>query len=90
MNKDGFYGPVNLGNPNEMTIMDLAKRIIELTGASSKIVRRPLPQDDPTRRQPDITVAKRELGWSPKVDLDEGLKKTIANFDERLRQGENV
>lgn len=90
MNKDGFHGPVNLGNPNEMTILDLAKRIIELTGSSSKIVRRPLPQDDPTRRQPDITIAKRELGWNPKVDLDEGLKKTIANFDERLRQGENV
>jgi UDP-glucuronate decarboxylase len=90
MNKDGFYGPVNLGNPNEMTIMDLAKRIIELTGSSSKIVRRPLPQDDPTRRQPDITLAKRELGWSPTVDLNEGLKKTIANFEERLRQGENV
>jgi UDP-glucuronate decarboxylase len=90
MNKDGFYGPVNLGNPNEMTIMDLAKRIIELTGSSSKIVRRPLPQDDPTRRQPDITLAKKELGWSPTVDLNEGLKKTIANFEERLRQGENV
>jgi UDP-glucuronate decarboxylase len=90
MNKDGFHGPVNLGNPNEMTILELAKRIIELTGSSSKIVRRPLPQDDPTRRQPDITIAKRELGWNPKVDLDEGLKKTIANFDERLRQGENV
>jgi UDP-glucuronate decarboxylase len=81
---------VNLGNPNEMTIMDLAKRIIELTGSSSKIVRRPLPQDDPTRRQPDITLAKKELGWSPTVDLNEGLKKTIANFEERLRQGENV
>lgn len=90
MNKDGFYGPVNLGNPNEMTIVDLAKRIIELTGSSSKIVRRPLPQDDPTRRQPDITLAKRELDWTPTVDLDQGLKKTIANFEERLREGENV
>lgn len=90
MNKDGFYGPVNLGNPNEMTIMDLAKRVIELTGSSSKIVRRPLPQDDPTRRQPDITLAKRELGWTPSVELNEGLKKTIANFDERLRQGESA
>lgn len=90
MNRDGFYGPVNLGNPNEMTIMDLAKRVIELTGSSSKIVRRPLPQDDPTRRQPDITLAKRELGWTPSVELNEGLKKTIANFDERLRQGESA
>ncbi len=90
MNKDGFYGPVNLGNPNEMTIMDLAKRVIELTGSRSKIVKRPLPQDDPTRRQPDITVAKRELGWTPAVDLNEGLTKTIANFEERLRQGESA
>lgn len=90
MNKDGFYGPVNLGNPNEMTIMDLAKRVIELTGSSSKIVRRPLPQDDPTRRQPDITLAKHELGWTPSVELNDGLKKTIANFDERLRQGESA
>jgi UDP-glucuronate decarboxylase len=90
MNKEGFYGPVNLGNPNEMTIVDLAKRVIELTGSKSKIVKRPLPQDDPTRRQPDITVAKRELDWSPTVDLDSGLKRTIANFDERLRAGEGV
>jgi UDP-glucuronate decarboxylase len=90
MNKEGFYGPVNLGNPNEMTIVDLAKRVIELTGSKSKIVKRPLPQDDPTRRQPDITVAKRELDWSPTVDLDSGLKKTIANFDERLKAGEGV
>lgn len=87
MNKDGFYGPVNLGNPNEMTIIDLAKRIIELTNSKSKIVKRPLPQDDPTRRQPDISVAKRELNWTPRVDLNEGLLKTIANFEERLRNG---
>lgn len=90
MNKDGFFGPVNLGNPNEMTIMDLAKRVIELTGSGSKIVKRPLPQDDPTRRQPDISLAKRELHWTPTVDLDAGLKKTIANFDERLRAGESA
>ncbi len=88
MAKDGFAGPVNLGNPNEMTISDLAKRVIDLTGSRSRIVKRPLPQDDPTRRQPDISLAKRELGWSPKVDLDAGLKKTIADFDERLRAGE--
>jgi UDP-glucuronate decarboxylase len=90
MNKEGFYGPVNLGNPNEMTIIDLAKRVIELTGSKSTIVKRPLPQDDPTRRQPDISVAKRELNWAPHVDLDTGLKKTIANFEERLRAGEGV
>ncbi len=88
MNKDGFYGPVNLGNPNEMTIKALADRVIQLTGSRSKIVHKPLPTDDPTRRQPDISLAKKELGWEPKVDLDAGLKKTIANFEERLRKGE--
>ena len=90
MNKDGFVGPVNLGNPNEMTIADLAKKVIDLTGSRSKIVKRPLPKDDPTRRQPDISLAKRELGWAPKVDLDAGLKKTISDFDARLRQGETA
>lgn len=90
MTKDGFRGPVNLGNPNEMTIADLAKRVVDLTGSRSKIVQRPLPKDDPTRRQPDISLAKRELSWAPKVDLDAGLKKTIADFDERLRRGETA
>lgn len=85
MNREGFYGPVNLGNPNEMTIIDLAKKIIELTGSSSKVVLRPLPTDDPTRRKPDISLAKRELKWEPSVLLDEGLKRTIADFDARLR-----
>jgi UDP-glucuronate decarboxylase len=90
MSRDGFRGPVNLGNPNEMTIADLAKKVVSLTGSRSKIVQRPLPKDDPTRRQPDISLAKAELGWSPKVDLDAGLKKTIADFDERLRRGESA
>lgn len=85
MNREGFYGPVNLGNPNEMTIIDLAKKIIELTGSSSNVVLRPLPTDDPTRRKPDISLAKRELKWEPSVLLDEGLKRTIADFDARLR-----
>jgi UDP-glucuronate decarboxylase len=88
MNKDGFYGPVNLGNPNEMPIKALAERIINLTGSRSKIVHKPLPKDDPTRRQPDISLAKKELGWEPAVDLDTGLKKTIADFEQRLRNGE--
>jgi UDP-glucuronate decarboxylase len=90
MNRDDFYGPVNLGNPNEMTIADLAKRVIELTGSRSKIVERPLPQDDPTRRQPDISLAKRELGWSPVVDLNAGLQKTIEDFSGRLSRGEGA
>jgi UDP-glucuronate decarboxylase len=88
MSKDSFHGPVNLGNPNEMTIGDLAKRVIELTGSSSKIVQRPLPQDDPTRRQPDISLAKRELSWTPVVDLNTGLQKTITDFKKRLDDGE--
>jgi UDP-glucuronate decarboxylase len=90
MNKDGFNGPVNLGNPNEMTIIDLAKRVIELTGSSSRIVKRPLPQDDPTRRQPAIDLAKRELGWTPSIDLNDGLLKTIDDFRARLAQGEGL
>lgn len=88
MQKDNWHGPVNLGNPNELTIKALAERIINLTGSRSKIVYKPLPKDDPTRRQPDISLAKRELGWEPKIDLDAGLKRTIADFDERLRNGE--
>lgn len=90
MNRDNFYGPVNLGNPNEMTIVDLAKRVIALTGSSSPIAKRPLPQDDPTRRQPDISLAKRELSWEPRVVLDEGLKRTIEDFKARLAAGEDV
>lgn len=90
MNKEGFAGPVNLGNPNEMTIVELAKKIISLTGSKSRIVHRPLPQDDPTRRKPDISLAHRELGWQPRVDVDTGLQKTIADFDKRLEAGESV
>ena len=77
---DGFVGPVNLGNPNEFTIRELAELVIELTGSRSKVVHKPLPVDDPTRRQPDITLAKERLDWEPKVPLREGLEKTIAWF----------
>ena len=77
-------GPVNLGNPHEFTIIDLASKIIALTGSSSKIVHRPLPHDDPKQRQPDIARAKEILAWSPQVQLDEGLKRTIAYFDRLL------
>jgi UDP-glucuronate decarboxylase len=79
MNAD-VIGPVNLGNPDEFTIRELAELVIELTGAKSKIVERPLPVDDPTRRQPDITLAKKHLNWQPQVKLREGLTKTIAWF----------
>jgi UDP-glucuronate decarboxylase len=77
---DDFHGPVNLGNQGEFTILELANLVIELTGSKSKIVHRPLPQDDPTRRQPDITLARKMLGWEPKVPLKQGLQKTIDWF----------
>ena len=82
---DPFIGPVNIGNPNEFTILDLAREIIRLTGSSSKIVFQPLPVDDPTQRQPDINLAREKLnGWEPVTQLEEGLKKTIAYFDDLL------
>jgi len=73
-------GPINLGNPGEFSIKELAEKVVAMTGSGSKIVYEPLPQDDPTQRQPDITQAKEKLGWHPKVPLDEGLKSTIAYF----------
>jgi UDP-glucuronate decarboxylase len=81
---EDFIGPVNIGNPGEFTILELAKKVIEITGSKSKIVFRPLPEDDPMQRQPDISLAKKELNWEPKVELDEGLKKTISYFDKLL------
>jgi UDP-glucuronate decarboxylase len=77
---DGFTGPVNIGNPGEYTILELAELIIEMTGSKSKLVFEPLPQDDPTRRCPDISLAKQVLDWEPKIPLREGLKNTIAWF----------
>ena len=76
--------PVNIGNPHEMTIEDIARTIIELTGSKSQIVYRPLPEDDPKVRQPDITRARTLLGWEPKVGLDEGLRKTLEYFREKV------
>ena len=81
---DSFTGPVNLGNPVEFTISNLADLIIRMTGSKSKIVHRPLPQDDPQQRQPDISFAIKELGWSPKVDAETGLGKTIEYFRKVL------
>ena len=83
---DDFTGPVNLGNPHEVTIRELAEKIIALTGSSSKIVSKPLPRDDPKRRRPDITLARERLGWQPTVPLEVGLVQTIAYFEERLRR----
>ena len=81
---DSFTGPVNLGNPGETSIKQLAEIIVELTGSRSKIVHRPLPDDDPQRREPDISLAKSQLGWEPKTSLEEGLRLTIAYFDNIL------
>ncbi len=78
--REEFTGPVNIGNPNEFTMTELAGKIISLTGSTSSIVHLPLPADDPTQRQPDISLAKKELGWEPAVMLDEGLVKTIDYF----------
>ena len=76
-----FLGPVNLGNPGEFTMLELAQKVLQHTGSQSKLVFKPLPGDDPTRRRADITVAKRELnGWEPRIALDEGLEKSIAYF----------
>ncbi|MGE3541043.1 MAG: UDP-glucuronic acid decarboxylase family protein [Candidatus Tectimicrobiota bacterium] len=83
---DDFVGPVNLGNPAEFTILELAELVLKLTGARSTIVRKPLPQDDPTQRQPDITLAKQALGWTPKVALEEGLGRTIDYFRALLHR----
>jgi UDP-glucuronate decarboxylase len=79
-NPQGFIGPVNIGNPVEFTIRELAETVIDLCGSSSKLIYRPLPDDDPTRRRPDIALAKEQLDWEPVVPLREGLKKTIAWF----------
>jgi UDP-glucuronate decarboxylase len=81
MATENFTGPVNTGNPNEFTILELAQKVIKLTGSTSKIIYKPLPSDDPTQRQPDITLAKEKLGgWEPKIQLEEGLIKTIEYF----------
>jgi UDP-glucuronate decarboxylase len=77
---DDFIGPVNLGNPGEFTIMELAQLVIEMTGSKSQLVYKPLPADDPTKRRPDITLAKKHLNWEPQIPLADGLKKTIAWF----------
>ncbi|KGD63451.1 dTDP-glucose 4-6-dehydratase [Alcanivorax nanhaiticus] len=88
MNSDSSVtGPINLGNPGEFTVRELAEHVIDLTGSSSKLVFEPLPQDDPRQRRPDITKAESQLGWQPGINLDEGLKKTITYFENLLSAG---
>jgi UDP-glucuronate decarboxylase len=81
---DDFTGPMNLGNPGEFTILELAQTVIRMTGSSSRIVHNPLPQDDPMQRQPDITLARQVIGWEPQTKLEDGLVKTIAFFRQTL------
>jgi len=84
---DGFIGPVNIGNQNEFTMLELAREIIDICGTKSKITHLPLPKDDPTQRQPDISLAKEKLnGWWPKVELREGLEKTVAYFEQLIKE----
>ena len=82
--EDGFTGPANLGNPNEFTIKELATKVIEITGSRSKLEFKTLPHDDPKQRQPEISLAKKGLGWEPRVQLEQGLKKTIPYFEKFL------
>ncbi|MFZ2197628.1 MAG: UDP-glucuronic acid decarboxylase family protein [Thermodesulfovibrionales bacterium] len=84
---EGFTGPVNLGNPGEFSIMELALKVVEMTGSRSEIVLKPLPTDDPRQRRPDITLAKKMLGWEPKISLEVGLVHTINYFENLLREG---
>lgn len=88
---DDFTGPVNIGNPHEFTILELAQKIIDLTNSNSKIIFRPLPEDDPVQRQPDISLIREKFGWQPGIELEEGLEKTIEYFENMLRKtGEEV
>jgi UDP-glucuronate decarboxylase len=84
MEQEGFAGPVNLGNPKEITVLALAEMILRLTASKSKIVFKPLPVDDPVRRQPDISLARQKLHWDIKIDLQDGLRETIAYFKRVL------
>ena len=83
---DDFVGPVNIGNPGEFTILELAEKVIDFIGSKSRIVNKPLPMDDPTRRRPDITLAREKLGWEPKIELNSGLRRTIDYFEKLLSE----
>ncbi len=90
MNQGETVGPINIGNPSEFTILELAEKVIKMTGSQSKIIHGALPSDDPKQRQPDITQARKVLAWEPKYSLDEGLKPTIAYFEKLLAAGESL
>jgi UDP-glucuronate decarboxylase len=84
--KDSFRGPVNIGNPDEFKIVELANKVIEMTDSKSKLIFKPLPSDDPLMRKPDISLAKKELGWEPKIKLNSGLEKTISFFNDLIKK----
>ena len=86
LSKSDEHLPVNIGNPNEFTVLECARRVIEVTGSKSKIRYEPLPEDDPKQRRPDITKARTLLGWEPKVDLEAGLRLSLPYFREALQQ----
>jgi UDP-glucuronate decarboxylase len=86
MNAEGLTTPVNIGNPTEFTVRELADRVVALTGSRSEIVHCPLPQDDPTQRQPDISLAREKLGWEARIPLEKGLQATIEYFAGRLSE----
>lgn len=90
MNSHEFVGPINVGNPHEFTILELAEQVIDLTGSSSKIIYKPLPQDDPIRRKPDITLAKEFLGFEPKIELKDGLIQTVKYFEKQLSEENSI
>ena len=85
--RDEITGPINLGNPYEFTMLELAEKIVAITGSRSKLEFRPLPTDDPKQRKPDISRAKTLLEWTPKIELDEGLKKTVTYFEGLISEG---
>ena len=87
--KVDYPGPLNLGNPDEFTVIELAKKILNLTNSKSKIKFPPLPEDDPKQRQPDISKAKKLLNWQPTTSLDQGLKKTISWFKQKIKERTN-
>lgn len=84
MNKENFHGPINVGNDGEFTIKELAEQIIKLTNSNSKIIYKPLPSDDPVKRRPDLTLARKELNYEPTIKLESGLMKTIKYFESTL------
>jgi len=83
---DDFRGPVNIGNPVEFTIRELAELVLKKTGSKSQLIKKPLPENDPTQRKPDIQLAREQLGWEPSIALEQGLERTIEYFDNWLRQ----